>query len=87
MNAQSLQWQCLPNRSIPEPVPEPMDFRYLKQHVGDALAQGLSDVACAQPKDPVEHLGKWLLKYIDNQSALKAAEADKACPMTASGGS
>jgi len=54
-----------------------MDFRYLKQHVGDALAQGLSDVAIAQPKDPVDHLGKWLLKYIDNQNVLKAAESDK----------
>lgn len=45
-----------------------MDAEYLKENVGTALAKGLAAVTIAKPADPVEFLGNWLLKYIDNRA-------------------
>jgi hypothetical protein len=47
-----------------------MDAEYLKETVGQALADGLSAVAISQPSDSVEFLGQYLLKYV----ALKERE-------------
>lgn len=44
-----------------------MDAEYLKNTVGSALAKGLAAVTNARPADPVEFLGMWLLKYVENQ--------------------
>lgn len=38
------------------------DTAYLKETVGEALARGCAAAISAQPNDPVEYLGLWLLK-------------------------
>lgn len=38
------------------------DFNYLQGTVGEALARGCAAVAAAQPSDPVDYLGHWLLR-------------------------
>lgn len=43
-----------------------MEAEYLKESVGQALAAGLADVVLVQPQDPVGHLARYLLKYVDN---------------------
>ena len=43
-----------------------MDADFLKAHVGDALTKGMSEVNLYQPADPVEFLGQYLLKYVQN---------------------
>ncbi|GFR41453.1 hypothetical protein Agub_g2141 [Astrephomene gubernaculifera] len=42
------------------------DTTYLKDTVGEALARGCAATIGAQPNDPVEYLGLWLLKYVKN---------------------
>lgn len=42
-----------------------MDAEYLKGTVGDALAAALTSLALKQPKDPLEFVGKYLIKYAD----------------------
>ncbi|EFJ44886.1 radial spoke protein 2 [Volvox carteri f. nagariensis] len=42
------------------------DTNYLKETVGEALARGCAAAIGAQPNDPVEYLGLWLLKYVKN---------------------
>lgn len=42
-----------------------MDVAYLKENVGDVLAEGLSQVLIRQPEDSVEFLATWLLQYVD----------------------
>ena len=44
-----------------------MDTEYLKQNLGSVLADGLAAVVIQRPEDPVEYLGEWLLKYVENQ--------------------
>jgi hypothetical protein len=44
-----------------------LDAIYLKENVGEALAQGLTAVLVAQPEDSVEYLGKWLIKFVESQ--------------------
>lgn len=39
---------------------------YLRELVGDALSRGCAATAVAQPNDPVEYLGQWLLRYVKN---------------------
>ena len=45
-----------------------MDAEFLKQHVGDALAKGLAQVVVDRPEDGIDHLGKFLLRYADQQT-------------------
>lgn len=44
-----------------------MDAAYLQKEVGVALSKGLAATTAAQPYDPVNYLGQWLLKYVQNQ--------------------
>lgn len=43
-----------------------MDAAYLQREVGGALAKGLAAVTAAQPHDPIDYLGQWLLQYVNN---------------------
>lgn len=45
-----------------------MDSEYLKRHVGKALSEGLAEVCLKRPVDPVEFLGFWLRKYVENKA-------------------
>ena len=36
---------------------------YIDSVVGEPLAQGIAATIAAQPLDPVEYLGNWLLRY------------------------
>ena len=38
------------------------DTDYLKRMVGDTLAKGCAATMAANPTDPVEYLGQWLLQ-------------------------
>lgn len=40
------------------------DTRYLQDLVGDALAKGCAEVITAQPNDPVEYLGHYLMRWV-----------------------
>lgn len=42
-----------------------MDSDYLKATVGDALAAALTSLALKQPKEPLDFLGQYLIKYAD----------------------
>lgn len=52
-----------------------MDAAYLKENVGEVLADGLAAVILANPPDKVEYLGMWLLNYVEKKTA--EAEAAK----------
>jgi hypothetical protein len=41
-----------------------MEVAYLKDTIGEALSEGCASTAIAAPGDPVEFLGKWLLKCV-----------------------
>lgn len=43
-----------------------MDTDYLKRTVADALTQGLAAVVASEADDPVERLGEFLVKYVEN---------------------
>ena len=43
-----------------------MDAEYLKANVGDALAEGLARIAIQKPHDPVEYLGYFLVKRVED---------------------
>lgn len=40
------------------------DTDYVKRMVGDTLAKGCAATMAANPTDPVEYLGQWLLQYV-----------------------
>lgn len=48
------------------------DTTYLKETVGEALARGCAAVVTAQPNDPVEYLGLWLLRYAAQRNGVMA---------------
>lgn len=50
-----------------------MDAEYLKQNVGDILANGLTAVVLNQPEDSVDFLGRWLLNFVQNKRSSEAA--------------
>jgi len=52
--------EATPDSEMPGPVSH--DTRYLQDLVGDALARGCADVITAQPNDPVEYLGQYLMR-------------------------
>jgi hypothetical protein len=40
------------------------DISYLKEEdIGVVLAKGLAEIYKSRPRDPVDHLAKWLLHY------------------------
>jgi hypothetical protein len=51
------------------PASREMDADYLKATVGDALAAALTSLALKQPKDPVDFVGSYLIKYADHLEA------------------
>lgn len=52
-----------------------MDAEYLKENIGEVLALGLTDTVIKAPTDPVEHLAKYLLKYVENLNQENEAQA------------
>jgi len=50
----------------PPPPYTAMDAEYLKNTVGDALASALTSLALKQPKDPVDFVGNYLVRYADH---------------------
>ncbi len=44
-----------------------MDAAYLKENIGEVLAEGLTHVLVRQPEDSVEFLANWLLEYVDSK--------------------
>eukprot|EP00899_Mesostigma_viride_P016008 jgi/Mesvir1/24408/Mv11073-RA.3 len=55
-----------------------MDAKYLHETVGEAVAKGCAAVVVAQPLDPVEYLGHWLKKYVENAQIEKDVAVEKA---------
>jgi hypothetical protein len=55
-----------------------MDADYLKRTVGDILVEGIAAVVEAQPSDPVDYLGKWLLHQLELQEVKKQRELQAA---------
>ena len=51
---------------------------YLRETVGEALAKGCLKTALAAPSDPVEYLGTWLLKFVENAKIKEKFAKDKA---------
>lgn len=49
------------------------DCGYLKETVGEALARGCAATVTAEPNDPVEYLGRWLLRCGPATCGLSAA--------------
>ena len=43
------------------------DYLYLKNTVGGPLAEALAQLSLDQPEDPVEYVGKFLLKHVANE--------------------
>ncbi|DBA03368.1 TPA: hypothetical protein N0F65_004645 [Lagenidium giganteum] len=43
------------------------DYGYLKSTVSAPLTEAMAQLAVAQPEDPVDFLGHYLLKYVDNE--------------------
>ncbi len=44
---------------------------YLKENVADALSDGLAATVAAQPDDPVEYLGNFLIDYVKRIETIK----------------
>jgi Skp family chaperone for outer membrane proteins len=47
-----------------------IDSEYVKEAVGDILPLALRATVAAQPHDPVDYLGKWMLRYLDHQEGM-----------------
>eukprot|EP00238_Polyblepharides_amylifera_P001938 CAMPEP_0196601920 /NCGR_PEP_ID=MMETSP1081-20130531/96160_1 /TAXON_ID=36882 /ORGANISM="Pyramimonas amylifera, Strain CCMP720" /LENGTH=652 /DNA_ID=CAMNT_0041927817 /DNA_START=79 /DNA_END=2037 /DNA_ORIENTATION=- len=54
-----------------------MEVAYLKGTIGEAMTEGCAATAIAAPTDPVEYLGLWLLKYVENRSIVIEVAAEK----------
>eukprot|EP00983_Pelagomonas_calceolata_P120470 1160709-Pelagomonas_calceolata.AAC.8 len=59
------------------------DSRYLQDLVGDALARGCAEVITAQPNDPVEYLGQYLMRYVKNVEIIGDYTKDKEAQLEA----
>lgn len=55
-----------------------MDLDYLRDQLGNALSLGLAETATAQPEDPVDFLGYWLIHHRQklNLDAQRAADSE-----------
>ena len=51
------------------------DTEYIKRMVGDALAKGCAATMAANPADPVEFLGQWLLQCVLNVTTVRKVYA------------
>ncbi|OHT09297.1 DPY30 domain-containing protein 1 [Tritrichomonas foetus] len=55
-----------------------IDISYIKETVGDVIAEGLKETARAHPVDPLDYFAKWLLHYRDVQdNCAKFGEEEK----------
>ena len=50
-----------------------MDSAYVKEHVGLALTEGLTNTVLASPVDPIEYLGQFLIQKAKEDAELKSA--------------
>ena len=48
-----------------------MDTEYLKSQLGRCLTDCLTEVSEKRPLDPIEYMGQWLYKYIENINLKK----------------
>ncbi|KAA6358874.1 MAG: hypothetical protein EZS28_045599, partial [Streblomastix strix] len=44
-----------------------LDSEYLKEAVGETLAEALASVTIYQPSDPIEYVGRFLLQHVRNK--------------------
>lgn len=51
------------------------DTDYIKRMVGDAMAKGCAATMAANPADPVEFLGRWLLQCVLIPTIVQALHA------------
>ncbi|TMW65870.1 hypothetical protein Poli38472_003635 [Pythium oligandrum] len=58
------------------------DHAYLRETVGVPLTEAMAQLAIVQPEDPVEFLGQFLLKYVDNELHKQELERFKQQQMT-----
>eukprot|EP00958_Prasinococcus_capsulatus_P004883 scaffold451_cov365-Prasinococcus_capsulatus_cf.AAC.14 len=64
-----------------------MDAEYLRNTVGDALAQGCAAAVQARPSDPVAFLSKWLHQHVRAHGKEEVSSAAAAsCAATGAGG-
>jgi Dpy-30 motif len=54
------------------------DADYLKDSVGQVLAKAVADTLAASPTDPVQYMGEWLHRYVDNVRVKDDLEALRA---------
>jgi len=57
-----------------------MDAKYLNSTVSDGLTQGFAALARLQPDDPIDYLGKWLIKHADSLAKSKEVGEPPPCP-------
>ena len=51
------------------------DIKYLMQdEIGAVIAKGLADTFSANPQNPIEYFGKWLMNYRKIQKSQVAEE-------------
>jgi len=53
-----------------------MDTEYLKTQLGDCLVECLSEVSEKRPLDPIEYIGQWLYKFMENKQHARQEEAN-----------
>lgn len=51
-----------------------MDSAYVKEHVGQALTEGLTDTILASPVDPIEYLGQFLVQKAKSEAEAAASK-------------
>lgn len=55
-----------------------VDHAYLRQTVAAPLTEAMAQLAVAQPEDPIEYLGNYLLKYVANETEKQRAKSQAA---------
>jgi hypothetical protein len=50
-----------------------MDSAYVKEHVSQALTEGLTNTILASPVDPIEYLGQFLIQKAKSDAEAKPA--------------
>lgn len=57
-----------------------VDHAYLRQTVAAPLTEAMARLAAAQPEDPIEFLGNYLLKHVANEVAKQQQQQDAGRP-------